>query len=162
MSARGIGFLAHRFVTLPDSAGNSLQGRLRFLTWAKWFLNLFLSKLTAHLALAPSFSDRAAADSEGEERLLMIDARWLDADAAADYLSLRLDAFYRAVRAGRIPPPSRHLGERTPRWDRGALDAVMISAGTASTDTQTAVDALVEKINAGAFAKRRRKGQPSG
>ena len=75
------------------------------------------------------------------------DPRWLDADAAADHLSLRIDAFYRAVRAGRIPKASRHLGERTPRWDRSALDSVMIG-GTASTDTRIAVDALAEEIKA--------------
>jgi len=73
------------------------------------------------------------------------DQRWLDAEDAAAYLSLRLDAFYRAVRAGRIPHASRHLGERTPRWDRTALDSAM-SGGTASTDTRTAIDALAEEI----------------
>lgn len=83
----------------------------------------------------------------------MSEARWLDADAAADHLSLRIDAFYRAVRAGRIPPASRHLGERTPRWDRSALDSVMIG-GTASTDTRTAVDALAEEIKAESRARR--------
>jgi hypothetical protein len=77
----------------------------------------------------------------------MSDPRWLDADAAADHLSLRIDAFYRAVRAGRIPAASRHLVERTPRWDRTALDSVMIG-GTASTDTRTAFDALAEEIKA--------------
>ena len=75
------------------------------------------------------------------------ETRWLDADGAARYLSLRVDAFLRAVAAGRIPKPSRHLGERTPRWDRSALDSVMIG-GTASTDTRTAFDALAEKIKA--------------
>ncbi len=77
----------------------------------------------------------------------MSDPRWLDADAAADHLSLRIDAFYRAVRAGRIPQASRHLGERTPRWDRSTLDSAM-SGGTASTDTRTAVNALAEEIRA--------------
>jgi hypothetical protein len=77
----------------------------------------------------------------------MSDARWLDADAAARYLCLRVDAFLRAVSAGRVPRPSRHLGERTPRWDRSALDSVMIG-GTASTDTRIAVDALAEEIKA--------------
>ena len=77
----------------------------------------------------------------------MTDSRWLDADAAADHLSLRIDAFYRAVRQGRIPAASRHLGVRTPRWDRDALDAVMIG-GTASTDTRKAFDALAEEIKA--------------
>jgi predicted DNA-binding transcriptional regulator AlpA len=77
----------------------------------------------------------------------MGESPWLDADAAADHLSLRIDAFYRAVRAGRLPKASHHLGTRTPRWDRSALDAVMIG-GTASTDTRTAIDALAEEIKA--------------
>jgi diphthamide synthase (EF-2-diphthine--ammonia ligase) len=79
--------------------------------------------------------------------------RWLDADAASDYLSLRVDAFLRAVTAGRIPQPSRHLGERTKRWDREALDAVMMG-GTASTDTRTAVHALAEEIKTEGRARR--------
>jgi predicted DNA-binding transcriptional regulator AlpA len=79
--------------------------------------------------------------------MMVSDARWLDADDAADHLSLRIDAFYRAVRAGRLPKASRHLGERTPRWDRSALDSAMIG-GTASTDTRTAVNALAEEIKA--------------
>lgn len=83
----------------------------------------------------------------------MSEPRWLDAEAAADHLSIRVDAFLRAVNAGRIPKPSKHLGVRTPRWDRTALDSVMIG-GTASTDTRTAVDALVEEIKAEGRARR--------
>lgn len=85
----------------------------------------------------------------------MAEPRWLDADAAADYLSLRVDAFLRAVNAGTIPKPSRHLGPRRPRWDRDALDSVMIG-GTASTNTRIAVDALAEEIEAEG-----RKGRPA-
>jgi predicted DNA-binding transcriptional regulator AlpA len=84
----------------------------------------------------------------------MRDARWLDADAAADHLSLRIDAFYRAVRAGRLPKASHHLGIRTPRWDRSALDAAMLCGGTASTDTRTAIDGLAEEIKAEGRARR--------
>lgn len=82
------------------------------------------------------------------------DQRWLNAEDAAAYLSLRLDAFYRAVRRGRVPAASRHLGERTPRWDRTALDSVMVG-GTASTDTRTAFHALAEEIKT-----QGRKGRP--
>jgi len=77
----------------------------------------------------------------------MTEARWLDAGAAADYLSIRVDAFLRAVRDGKIPRPSHHLGVRTARWDRNLLDATM-SGGTASTDTRSAFDALAEEIKA--------------
>lgn len=83
----------------------------------------------------------------------MPEPRWLDADAAADHLSLRVDAFLRLVKAGRIPPPSRHLGERTPRWDRYALDSKM-TGDTASTDTRTAVHALAEEIKAQSRTRR--------
>lgn len=87
----------------------------------------------------------------------MSEPRWLDADAAADHLSLRIDAFYRHVRSGRVPKPSYHLGERTPRWDRASLDAIM-AGGTASTNTRIAVDALAEKIKNEGRARRMAQG----
>jgi hypothetical protein len=91
--------------------------------------------------------------------------RWLDADDASDYLSLRIDAFSRLIRAGRIPAPSHHLGERTARWDREKLDLAMVgetassadTTGTTNpTDTRKAVDALVEKIKSRARSRTRR------
>jgi hypothetical protein len=91
------------------------------------------------------------------------DARWLDLTAAAAYLSLRPDIFARKVKAGIIPEPSVHLGERTPRWDRGALDATM-GGGTGSTNAREAVNALANEIAAegrkdGSPHARRRHGQ---
>jgi hypothetical protein len=77
----------------------------------------------------------------------MSEPRWLDSDGAARHLSLRLDAFNRKVRTGMIPEPSYSLGERTPRWWSPDLDAVM-RQDTASTNPRTAVQALVEKIEA--------------
>lgn len=77
----------------------------------------------------------------------MTDPRWLDSDAAARYLCLRVDAFNRRVRSGVIPEPSYSLGDNTARWWSADLDALM-RADTASTNTQTAVDALVEEIRA--------------
>lgn len=77
----------------------------------------------------------------------MSDARWLDPEAAAKYLCLRLDAFSRKVRAGVIPAATYSLGERTPRWWSADLDAVM-RPDTASTNPRMAVQALVEKIQA--------------
>lgn len=85
----------------------------------------------------------------------MPDPHWLDVEAASAYLSLRVDAFSRKVRAGVIPEPSYSLGERTPRWWSPDLDAVM-RADTASTDPRTAVQALVEKIQAKAQSRPRR------
>lgn len=77
----------------------------------------------------------------------MADPRWLDLTAAAAYLSLRPDIFARKVKAGIIPAPSPHLGERTPRWDRSALDATM-GGGTGSTNAREAVNALATQIAA--------------
>ena len=53
----------------------------------------------------------------------MADPRWLDADAAAAYICVRVDRLGRLVADGKIPAPSYHLGPRQPRWDRQALDA---------------------------------------
>ena len=89
--------------------------------------------------------------------------RWLDADAAAAYLSTRVDAFLRKVRQGILPKPSLALGERTPRWHRADLDVTM-KPDTTSTDPLTAVTSLAEKIEAEGRARRqaqagRRNGQ---
>ena len=52
----------------------------------------------------------------------MVEARWLDREAAAAYLSLRVDELPRMVKRDLVPAPSLHFGPRTPRWDRMALD----------------------------------------
>jgi hypothetical protein len=78
----------------------------------------------------------------------MADARWLDREAAAGYVSVRVDELPRLVRAGKLPPPSLHLGPRKPRWDRLALDACF-AGGVASTDPEVAVAGLVQDILAG-------------
>jgi hypothetical protein len=49
--------------------------------------------------------------------------RWMDRDACAAYISVRVDELPRLVKRGLIPTPSYHLGPRCPRWDRLALDA---------------------------------------
>ena len=58
----------------------------------------------------------------------MSDARWLDRDALAAYISARVDAIPRILKAGRLPAPSYHLGPRQPRWDRDQVDAAMAGA----------------------------------
>lgn len=75
----------------------------------------------------------------------MGDARWLRAEHAAAYLGIRPDALPRLVRAGKIPAPSYHLGARSPRYDRHALDAHM-AGEVASTNPRTAVQSLVAEI----------------
>lgn len=49
--------------------------------------------------------------------------RWLDRDACAAYISVRVDELPRLMKRGLLPAPSLHLGPRCPRWDRQALDA---------------------------------------
>lgn len=83
----------------------------------------------------------------------MTDPRWLDAEAAAAYISVRPDTLQRLVRQGRIPRPEYPLGPRTPRWDRAALDAVF-EGGTASTDPKVASQAVVQKIIEAGRARR--------
>jgi hypothetical protein len=77
----------------------------------------------------------------------MNEPRWLDADAAAAYISVRVDALPRLVKAGRIPAPDHTLGVRSPRWDRLALDAAF-DGGTGSTNAREAVNALATQIAA--------------
>lgn len=72
-------------------------------------------------------------------------ARWLDRDALARHICVRVDAIARLQRAGRLPPASYHLGPRQPRWDRDAVDAA-IAGGVASSDPRTAINALAEEI----------------
>lgn len=74
-----------------------------------------------------------------------IDPRWLDAEAAADYISVRPDTLPRLVKAGRLPPPAYPLGPRQPRWDRLALDS-MFAGGTASTNADQVMAAVAEEI----------------
>ena len=74
--------------------------------------------------------------------------RWLDREAAAAYISVRVDELPRLVRRRLIPQPSFHLGPRCPRWDRTALDA-QFDGGVASTDPSGAVHGLVQEILAG-------------
>jgi hypothetical protein len=71
--------------------------------------------------------------------------RWLDRDDLAEHLRVRVDAIHRLQRAGRLPPPSYHLGPRQPRWDMRAVDAAM-EGGVASTDPRTAINALAATI----------------
>src|SRR4051812_48517698 len=84
------------------------------------------------------------------EGLAMSDTetRWLDPEAAARYLSVRSAALPRLVRERRIPAPNYILGDRTPRWDRLALDAAFDGGGSstdADTATKAALDAIIKK-----------------
>jgi hypothetical protein len=75
----------------------------------------------------------------------MTDARWMDAEATAKYISVRIDALPRLVRQGRIPRPTYDIGPRSPRWDRLALDATF-EGGSTSTNIDQMVRAGVKEI----------------
>src|SRR5258708_1483879 len=79
--------------------------------------------------------------------------RWLNAEATAHYISVRIDALPRLVKQGRIPAPDHRLGVRSPRWDRLALDAAF-DGGTSSTDPRVASAAVVQKIHEEGRARR--------
>jgi hypothetical protein len=72
-------------------------------------------------------------------------ARWLDRDALAAHICVRVDAISRLQKAGRLPEPSYHLGPRQPRWDRDKVD-LALSGGVASTNHGTAIHALAAQI----------------
>jgi hypothetical protein len=79
----------------------------------------------------------------------MTDARWLDADATARYLCIRVDAFLRRVQSGVIPRGHTGLEDRTIRWWSANLDAVARGApDIAATNTRLAFQALADKIRA--------------
>lgn len=73
------------------------------------------------------------------------DSRWLNPEATAKYICVRVDALPRLVRLGRIPAPKKTLGDRSPRWDRLALDA-SFEGGSNSTNVDEMVREGVQKI----------------
>lgn len=83
----------------------------------------------------------------------MTEGRYLDPEATARYISVRVDALARLVKQGRIPRPDYTLGPRCPRWDREALDAIFKGDG-ASTDVRIAVRQHVENLRAESRARR--------
>ena len=76
---------------------------------------------------------------------MRVEPRWLDTEAAADYISVRPDTLARLVKAGRVPAPTYQLGPRNPRWDRLALDA-KFEGGAASSDIEQAAQAIAQDI----------------
>ena len=49
--------------------------------------------------------------------------RWLDREALALHISVRVDELPRLMRGGKLPQPSSHLGPRSPRWWSADVDA---------------------------------------
>ncbi|HTU54961.1 MAG TPA: hypothetical protein VMF62_13420 [Acetobacteraceae bacterium] len=79
--------------------------------------------------------------------------RWLDRDAAAAYVSVPPHHLPRLVRAGKIPPPSLHLGPRSPRYDRLALDAAL-GVSAASADHERAIQEAINEVSKRGRARR--------
>jgi hypothetical protein len=78
--------------------------------------------------------------------------RWLDPEATARYLSVRVDQLPKLAKAGKLPEPSRHLGPRQARYDRLKIDALF---NPEQPSFQGIVDAAVQAILA--EAPRRKK-----
>lgn len=78
--------------------------------------------------------------------------RWLDRDALARHISVRVDYLPRLVKAGKLPAPSYHLGPKTPRWDRALVDA-QFTNDVSCPDLDARVQELADEI---AAAGRRR------
>jgi len=68
---------------------------------------------------------------------------WLDREALAQRLSVRVDELPRLQRRGVLPAPSLALGPRSPRWWQPDVDAAMGGA-VASRGRTTLAEALTE------------------
>ncbi len=82
----------------------------------------------------------------------------MDRDALAVYISVRVDEVLKLLRAGKLPTPSCHLGPKSPRWDRLAVDACFEERSLSDKQghdavVQAAVDAIL------AEPSRRRRGR---
>jgi hypothetical protein len=85
--------------------------------------------------------------------MIDLEPRWLDPEAAARYIGVRVDELPRLPKAGKLPEPSRFLGPRKPRYDRLKLD--LLFDGEMADTHQGAVDAALHAIRA--KARRRQK-----
>lgn len=72
-------------------------------------------------------------------------ARWLDREACARYICVRVDELPRLQKRGLLPAPSLHLGPRCPRWDRQALDARFDPSAASRGRRMTLAEALTAK-----------------
>lgn len=55
---------------------------------------------------------------------VVTNARWLDREALAHHIAVRVDELPRLLRRGALPSPSLHLGPRSPRWWSAEVDAM--------------------------------------
>lgn len=75
----------------------------------------------------------------------MVEPRWLDRDAVASYVSVRVDHLPRLVREGKLPTPVYHFGPKNPRWDRLAIDQ-MFGVASDNEAQEAAVRDAVQAI----------------
>lgn len=68
--------------------------------------------------------------------------RYLTAQDVCAYIRCSRTQLDRMVADGRLPDPSRHLGDRMPRWDREAIDAAM----TADGNDASGIDAAIARM----------------
>lgn len=77
-----------------------------------------------------------------------ITPRWLKPEDAARHIGRNRDELRRLVRAGKIPAPSYHFGPRSPRYDREAIDAMIIGGRdkyASAIDDEEVANAIIER-----------------
>jgi hypothetical protein len=71
----------------------------------------------------------------------MIEQRWLRPVDCAAYIGTPAGSLRALVKDGRLPRPSYHLGVKSPRYDREAIDAMI--TGRQHTNN---IDAAIERM----------------
>lgn len=79
-----------------------------------------------------------------------VEPRWLDSEATAEYIGVRMSQLPKMLKAGQLPKPNYMLGPRRPRYDRLELDAMFGNNDGKSIDA-----AIQEAIENGATDTRR-------
>jgi predicted DNA-binding transcriptional regulator AlpA len=74
-----------------------------------------------------------------------MDSRWLTREETAGYVGAKEHQIRRMVREGKLPEPSLHLGPRSPRWDRDAIDALFMGGKPKSSHVREAVNAILQE-----------------
>ncbi|WP_010516635.1 helix-turn-helix transcriptional regulator [Komagataeibacter oboediens] len=69
--------------------------------------------------------------------------RWLSREGLARRIDVKPHNVARMVKQGKLPRPSYHLGERSPRWDRHAVDALMMKSQ--GIETKRDMDEILER-----------------
>lgn len=69
---------------------------------------------------------------------------WLDREALAERLCVRVDEIPRLQRRGVLPAPSYKLGPRSPRWWAADVDEAM-GRGVASTGRTSLAEAILQE-----------------